>query len=184
MSRVIKEVIEVISLPYTQWKCISEINFSWQVSYHEHVTAGLHINILVLLAPWPSPRVLSIEYNHWHREKHWVCHYDIISHLSDVSWHCDNITVAMVTYNHGNIFSKPMPFLLEFHTLLGVLWALRRFFGCHGNGCQGNKNLNIFQPIWSKGPPSCKILWRSNCKHQRKHETIIRSVYMWWCTFS
>ena len=51
-----------------------------------------------------------------------------------------------------------------------------RFFGRHGNGCQGNQSLDIFQPLWSKGPPSHKISLGSGRKHLRYPETNIRSV--------
>ncbi len=53
----------------------------------------------------------------------------------------------------------------------------KNVFGYHGNRCHGKHNLAIFQAYWSQNAPSHQILWGSACKHQRKHETDIRSVY-------
>ena len=91
---------------------------------------------------------------------------------------------------HGNrspwqqFLSHLMPLLIKFHSLLSVLWALGRFFGCHGNGCQGNHSLDIFQPLWSKGPPTRQISWRSGCKQCQESVTENGSVYIWYtCSF-
>ena len=98
------------------------------------------------------------------------CHQTSPRSLTTTLWHLLNTFFSnRLTFNgtffwlpwklsgcHGNIkswqqfSSHPMPLL---HSLLGVLWTLGRFFGCHSNGCQGNQSLDIFQPLWPKGPP-------------------------------
>ncbi len=94
------------------------------------------------------------------REVTQVTNDAIVTHFSIRLTCKGNFLVAMTTYPlpwfvlPWQQFSlNPKPFMLEFHTLFSVLWALRGFFGCHSNRCQGNQSLDIFQLLWFKGPP-------------------------------
>ena len=115
--------------------------------------------------------------------QHFICsngHYGAIGDLGDVSWYSDVNFLYHDVSKSQQISSHPMLLLLEFHSPLGVSWALR-FFGFHGNGCQGNQSLDIFQPLWPKGPPAHKISQWSGRKHLRYPEADIGFVLYYVC---
>ena len=105
------------------------------------------------LAPWPSPRALLVELQH--------CQLVEFFESKGTFWSpCQQTVVSMVTkvHSNGSLLTRthPMSPMIKSHSLVCFLWGLSRFFGCHGNGCQGNQSLDIFQHLWSEGPPTDK----------------------------
>ncbi len=64
---------------------------------------------------------------------------------------CMNMVGNVQQFFSSNAYPDRIPYLFRSFKVLG------RFFGCHGNGCQHNQGLDIFQALWSKGPPSGQI---------------------------
>ena len=161
---------------YFRWKdCKNRTNY-WTIPKHakcyEIILTSVYLYVKKI-APWPSPRALLMGLQHCQLVE--FCEFQVTFWLP---WQHSGY--------HGNrspcqqLLSHPMPLLIKFYSLLGVLWALGMFFGCHGNSCQGNQSLDIFQPLWSKGSPTRQISWRSGCKQCQESVTENGSVYIWY----
>ncbi len=152
---------------YEMW-LISDCDRHLDLSYCDGLATlfGCYGNMFVFMATIIA--IFSLNVSQTCNTQLWCVNRQLYGHLEHT------LRVAMVTcwfpwqlISQCSLPILPRQPILKCNVIIGHYRVLRKFFGHHGNCCQGNLTVVFFLSLGPKGPPSCQISLQSSCKQQR-----------------